>query len=166
VALIGLFIAHRLSAGRDRRKEIGDLCARVKELVEVATDSAATVWDGATPKARAEAIPKTRRYFQSAGIAHTDLQNRTMRVARWLTIKRLWNRPRITDPWRNSLGDFLERTPTIDASRELLALRKVAMQDPFDDVAHQRDPKVVEEIEAGLAAFQSAINRALARAYP
>lgn len=153
VAIAGLYIAHWFSAKRDRRKEVADLCKSIKELADSAAESAVQSWNASTAKERVAAIAPTRRRFQSVGIAVTDLRVRTARISHLATLWRLLQRGK-----RPVANEFFIRT-SIDAGQELVAFRKAAMQDPFDDVTRPANPTVVLEIESRLASFQSAIDR-------
>jgi hypothetical protein len=44
VALFGLWVAHRFTRSRDRRKEISDICASLNEAIDDVADVAISAW--------------------------------------------------------------------------------------------------------------------------
>lgn len=103
VALIGLVAAHWLSGRRDRRKELSDLCAHLKEVAEEAATVAMKAWEVGAGDDRLEAIRDTKRKLSILGTAATHLSKRT--------------------PGRKS----------IDLTTEVARLRRAATNDPFED---------------------------------
>jgi hypothetical protein len=103
VALVGLYIAHRFSAYRDRRKELSELCSATKELADEAASSALRAWAQNVGNERLEAIQETKRKLQLLGVSATTLAART------------------------------RGRKSVDLSREVAGLRRAATADPFEE---------------------------------
>lgn len=131
VALVGLWIAHRLAWKRERRKEIlqhKNVLQDVLTEVEAICNSAWLADPGAERMAKIK-LAKSR--LQDAGVTATDLNRKTaqglMGALRSL---------------------FSDRPMSINLIYEIAQLRDVATADPFEDPARPSDASRIDDISA------------------
>ena len=149
VALLGLWIAHRLSVRRDRRKEILELCEDVKSAVGEAEQASARAWLTARGPERLPAVHDAKSKLQMLGIMATDLHRRTM---------------------RGSLGSlkclFTDSPMSINVIGEIAQLRDIATADPFEDPRRSLNRRPIDDIAAVAAEIHARINYQFQSLYP
>jgi hypothetical protein len=130
VAILGLWIAHRFTMARDRRKEILELCEDTKAALGEAESACIKAW--LSPQAeRAAAVANAKSRLQALGIGATDLRRRTVKGV----VTRL----------KYLVVDCLI---AVDVVNDVGRLRDIATNDPFDDATRQPDNNPVSDISA------------------
>lgn len=141
VALLGLWIAHRLSVRRDRRKEILELCDAVKTAVGEAEQACALAWLAPQGPERLAAIHQAKSKIQMLGIMATDLHRRTARGL-FAALYCLF-------------GDCVMSVTVIE---EIARFRDLATSDPFEDPVRLSDNSRIEDIAAAAAEIHARVN--------
>ena len=77
VALITLYVGHRLTLKRERSKEAMELCAELKTLAESCAELAVEVWSEAERGKREQKVKTLKRKLQSLGSLATFVKERT-----------------------------------------------------------------------------------------
>src|SRR6266536_1320366 len=77
VAVLGLWVAHKFAAARDRRKEILELKELTKETLVQAEEACTTAWLAAAGAERPLALLEAKSKLQTLGTTATDLKRRT-----------------------------------------------------------------------------------------
>jgi hypothetical protein len=140
VAILGLWIAHRFTVARDRRKEILQLCEDTTSALMEAEAACVAAWLSSTEE-RANTIAITKSKLQAAGITATDLRRRTQKGL-LRTLKHL----------------FVDCAIAVDVVNDIGQLRDIATSDPFESTTRQPDDSQIGSITAKVAEIQAMID--------
>lgn len=142
VALLGLWIAHKLSVRRDRRKEILELCEGVKGAVGEAEKACTLAWLAPAGPDRLSAIHESKSKLQMLGIMATDLHRRTTRGF----VFRVFNL-------------FADIVMSVNVIGEVARFRDMATSDPFEDPDRPSDDSHISDIAAMAAEIHARVNQ-------
>lgn len=140
VAILGLWIAHRLTVARDRRKQILELSEDAKEAVQEAEAACVSAWLSSIED-RSSSVATAKSKLQAAGIIATDLRRRSA-----------------SGLFRHLKYLFVYCTIAVDVVNDVGRLRDIATGDPFDNPARGPDAGRVADISAKAAEIQALIN--------
>lgn len=141
VALLGVWLVHRLTLQRDRRKEIVELCNATKDAAATAEAACIAGWLSTVGDERTAAILEAKGKLQALGIAATHLQHRTCQGA-----------------IRAIRSVFSGMDMSINVINEVAALRSVATDDPFEDAQRPPDASKGFSISTAAGALTDKIN--------
>lgn len=145
VAIIGLFVAHYLSRVRERRKEIRDVCDRLKTQAEKCVEVSASAWAEADNTKRATMVAETKRRLKILGITASHLRQSTR--ASWMNPMRVWS---------------LE----LDVRHLVIRLRQACTKDPFDDPSRQSTSVPWDDLESALSDLELGTDDAFRQRFP
>lgn len=140
VALVGLWVAHRLTVARESRKALLELCEDLKKRVDEAATAANEAWLCAAGPDRDVKVKETKWLLQRAGNAATNLKRKT------------------------ALGIFGRKrhgVPLIDVVAEIAELRRVATADPFEDTSRPANADKTETVIATAGLIYDRIDQLL-----
>ena len=140
VAILGLWIAHRLTVARDRRKQILELSEDTKDAVQEAEAACVAAWLSPIED-RSSAVATAKSKLQAAGIVATDLRRRSS-----------------AGLFRHLKYLFVNCTIAVDVVNDVGRLRDIATGDPFDNPTRGPDTARVSDISAKVAEIQARIN--------
>lgn len=141
VAVLGLWVAHKFAAARDRRKEILELKELTKDALENAGEACTAAWLAAAGAERPSELIEAKSKLQTLGITATDLRRRTQR------------------PWYIHIWHLFTDCPlAVDVVNDVARLRNVVTNDPFDDPTRGPDEIKVSEIAALASEIRSRID--------
>lgn len=160
VALFVLYASHLLTAQRERRKEVRELCKDLGDRADEAVDAAVRAWTETSKQKRSTTVMETYRRFKSVGVTATALKD--------LTTRKLWLRSltRSRVNWKKDweAGHILARD-AVDVSAQVVNLKKTAMMDPFDDPARNASSRNLPAINDALGNLTAAVEREFHRIY-
>jgi len=140
VAILGLWIAHRFTVARDRRKEILELCEDTKAALIEAESACTKAWLSSQAE-RAASVAEAKSKLQALGITATDLRRRTgkgvLRRLKYLVVDCLM---------------------AVDVVNDVGGLRDIATNDPFDSTTRQPDGARIADISAKVSEIQAKVN--------
>jgi hypothetical protein len=157
VAIVGFWVVHHLSRRRDREKRVIDMGQEIQKQALEAASAAISGWTKAKGPTRKLAVSDATQKFSALGNAVTRLQ---------LTVPSISRRHTISESWRLKELSTLFQPTRVDLSAELLAFRKVALGDPFDDPVRSPRHDVAADIHIELNAFCFALDKSLADCLP
>jgi hypothetical protein len=140
VAILGLWIAHRFTVARDRRKEILQLCEDTTAALMEAESACVAAWLSSVAD-RATTIATAKSKLQAAGITATDLRRRTQK-----------------GPFRMLKHLFVDCAIAVDVVNDIGQLRDIATSDPFESLVRQPDDRQIGSITAKVAEIQARID--------
>jgi hypothetical protein len=141
VALLGLWIAHWLTARRDRRKEVLELCENVKAAVLEAETAGIGAWLSAPGADRTKTVREAKSKLQNLGIMATDLNRRTS-----------------TGVVGVVCGFLFDRILSINVVREVARLRDAVTDDPFEEPDRPLSEEQINDIRAAANEIVGRIN--------
>jgi hypothetical protein len=141
VAILGLWIAHRLSMRRERRSEVLRLCDAVKGAAADTVAICTKAWMAAPGDERNGLIQEAKSRLQTLGSMATNLRRRSG-VGTLRTVKSL----------------FVDGPISIDVLGEIAAMRDLATGDPFEDPTRDSDASRVNDMRAKIANIDASID--------
>ena len=131
VALVGLWIAHRLAWRRERRTEILQHKKALQDLLSEVETICAAAWLAEPGPDRIANIKLAKARLQDAGVKATDLNRKTKQG--------------IAGALRST---FADRPMSINVIYEIAQLRDVATGDPFEEPMRPIDDSHIDDISA------------------
>lgn len=147
VAAVGLWIAHRFTRSRDRRKEISDLCSDFSKAIDSAAEAAVAAWLEEDATKRPAKVSEAKRKIQAAGIVATNLKRRSA-YSRFSSFRTLLGGPR-----------------DIDVVAHVSNLRRATTADPFEDPSRSPDSDRAEAAATESLTARAAADLGFARLF-
>ncbi|MGA0563657.1 hypothetical protein ACO2RV_14530 [Ancylobacter sp. VNQ12] len=145
VAIIGLFVAHYLSRVRDRRKEVRDICDKLKDQAEKCVDVSALAWSELDGTKRASLVAETKRRLQILGTTASHIRQSTRTGC--FNPMRFWS-------------------SELDIRHLIVRLRQACTKDPFDDPSRLPAAVPWDALEKALSDLELGTDDAFRRRYP
>ena len=140
VAILGLWIAHRFTVARDRRKEILELCEDTKVALKEAESACTKAWLSSQTE-RAAAVAEAKSKLQALGITATDLRRRTGKGV-----------------FRRLKYLIVDCLIAVDVVNDVGRLRDITTNDPFDSSTREADSGPVSDISAKVSEIQAKVD--------
>jgi hypothetical protein len=134
VALLGLWISHRLTIAREQRKQLLDFCEQLKDQIDAAVHACTEAWLSDKGLERQRKVKDSKRLLQRAGTSATTIKKRTS----------------------NRL--VFRSSRTVDFLQEISELRRVATRDPFEDPFRAADGSHIDDINTAATAIYNKID--------
>lgn len=131
VAVLGLWVAHKFAAMRDRRKEFLELRDVAKDALDEAESSSSAAWLAPADATRPEKLMLAKSKLQAFGTTATDLRRRTKQSLMTHLRHVFWDVPL-----------------AVDVVNDVARLRDLVTSDPFDDPNRQPDSIRASDIAA------------------
>ena len=148
VAFLGLWIAHHLTRRRERRKEIFESCAALKEALEGFQQACESAWLSIRGEERSKAVHDVKSRLQSLGMMATDLSRRSTqgKVCALIAL-------------------FCDYPMSVNVKNDIAALRDIATADPFEDPRRPSDDSVLFDIRAQVGVIDARMHELAHRLY-
>ncbi len=143
VALVSVFIVHRLTRSREREKAVFDSYKSTNEAVSSLKIAASAAWVEPAGAVRLRLIAETKWRLQMLGQA--------VELSRRLSRKNVWT---MSPPFRT--------TKTTAAIGAMSSLRYALTNDPFEDPTRLGDDAHSEQIEQAIGSFLHQVSQAFA----
>ena len=141
-SVVGIYIVHRLTRGRDREKTALELYSSIGDQLRHVGRAAGEAWTTRAGPDRQRAVAETYWRLQGVGA--------TVQRLRLLTSGHRW---RLGWPPRVSVSVAL--------TEEMAALRRAITGDPFDELNRRADRRGIVKVEIAIGRFQAAMDQRL-----